>query len=162
PVLVDPAVLSERERRERRIHRYPTTLGEALDRLEGGGGRLGGPGGRGRPGAGARASVSGREAVGSRGVRPRGRGLRDEAPFLEVLSWTSGLFRSWTSIATHCCVTAPSPTPPRTPGSSPRAAIRPCTRTTPPRPSSTGGPSGSSPRSSAARRRPRPCWPHAR
>ena len=34
PALVDPGVLSERERRERGIHRYPTTLGEALDRLE--------------------------------------------------------------------------------------------------------------------------------
>jgi glutamine synthetase len=34
PVLVDPGALSERERRERRIHRYPTTLGEALDQLE--------------------------------------------------------------------------------------------------------------------------------
>jgi len=34
PVLVDPAALSERERRERGIHRYPTTLDAALDRLE--------------------------------------------------------------------------------------------------------------------------------
>jgi glutamine synthetase len=34
PVLVDPGGLSERERRERGIHRYPTTLGAALDRLE--------------------------------------------------------------------------------------------------------------------------------
>jgi glutamine synthetase len=34
PVLVDPGALSERERHKRRIHRYPTTLGEALGRLE--------------------------------------------------------------------------------------------------------------------------------
>jgi glutamine synthetase len=34
PVLVDPATLSERERSERGIHRYPTTLAAALDRLE--------------------------------------------------------------------------------------------------------------------------------
>ena len=34
PVLVDPGVLSEPERRERGIQRYPTTLGAALDRLE--------------------------------------------------------------------------------------------------------------------------------
>lgn len=35
PVLVDPGALTERERRERGIERYPTTLGGALDRLEG-------------------------------------------------------------------------------------------------------------------------------
>ena len=34
PVLVDPGVLSDRERRERGIERYPTTLGVAVDRLE--------------------------------------------------------------------------------------------------------------------------------
>ena len=34
PVLVDPDALSESERRERGIHRYPTTLGGALDQLE--------------------------------------------------------------------------------------------------------------------------------
>jgi glutamine synthetase len=34
PVLVDPGTLSESERRERGIRRYPTTLGGALDRLE--------------------------------------------------------------------------------------------------------------------------------
>ena len=34
PVLVDPGALSERERRERGIQRYPTTLGAALDQLE--------------------------------------------------------------------------------------------------------------------------------
>jgi len=33
-VLTDPGSLSERERSERGIHRYPTTLGAALDRLE--------------------------------------------------------------------------------------------------------------------------------
>ena len=33
-MLVDPAALSERERSERGIHRYPTTLAAALDRLE--------------------------------------------------------------------------------------------------------------------------------
>jgi glutamine synthetase len=34
PVLIDPGTLSESERRERGIERYPTTLGAALDRLE--------------------------------------------------------------------------------------------------------------------------------
>jgi glutamine synthetase len=34
PVLVDPATLSDGERRDRGIQRYPTTLGAALDRLE--------------------------------------------------------------------------------------------------------------------------------
>jgi glutamine synthetase len=34
PVLVDPAALSESERQKRRIQRYPTTLGGALDQLE--------------------------------------------------------------------------------------------------------------------------------
>ena len=34
PVLVDPGALSESERRERGIQRYPTTLGGALDQLE--------------------------------------------------------------------------------------------------------------------------------
>jgi glutamine synthetase len=34
PVLVDPGALSEGERRERGIQRYPTTLREALDQLE--------------------------------------------------------------------------------------------------------------------------------
>jgi glutamine synthetase len=34
PVLVDPGALSENERRERGIERYPTTLRAALDRLE--------------------------------------------------------------------------------------------------------------------------------
>jgi glutamine synthetase len=34
PVLVDPGALSERERRERGIQRYPTTLRAALDQLE--------------------------------------------------------------------------------------------------------------------------------
>src|SRR5262245_26967346 len=34
PVLVDPGALSESERRERGIHRYPTTLRAALDHLE--------------------------------------------------------------------------------------------------------------------------------
>ena len=34
PVLVDPGALSDRERRERGIQRYPTTLREALDRLD--------------------------------------------------------------------------------------------------------------------------------
>ena len=33
-MLVDPGALSESERRERGIHRYPTTLGAALDQLE--------------------------------------------------------------------------------------------------------------------------------
>jgi glutamine synthetase len=33
-VLVDPGGLSETERRQRGIQRYPTTLGAALDRLE--------------------------------------------------------------------------------------------------------------------------------
>jgi glutamine synthetase len=34
PVLVDPGALTESERRERKIYRYPTTLGEALERLQ--------------------------------------------------------------------------------------------------------------------------------
>jgi glutamine synthetase len=34
PVLVDPGALSENERRERGIERYPTTLRAALDLLE--------------------------------------------------------------------------------------------------------------------------------
>jgi glutamine synthetase len=34
PVLVDPGAMSESERRERGIQRYPTTLGAALDQLE--------------------------------------------------------------------------------------------------------------------------------
>jgi glutamine synthetase len=34
PLLVDPGALSERERSERGIQRYPTALGAALDRLE--------------------------------------------------------------------------------------------------------------------------------
>jgi glutamine synthetase len=34
PVLVDPGALSDRERRDRGIQRYPTTLREALDRLD--------------------------------------------------------------------------------------------------------------------------------
>jgi glutamine synthetase len=33
-VLVDPGALSESERQKRGIHRYPTTLRAALDRLE--------------------------------------------------------------------------------------------------------------------------------
>jgi glutamine synthetase len=33
-VLVDPGALSENERRERGVERYPTTLRAALDRLE--------------------------------------------------------------------------------------------------------------------------------
>src|SRR4030095_9752036 len=43
PVLVDPGILSETERRERGIQRYPTTLGAALDRLDGGCVLLSGP-----------------------------------------------------------------------------------------------------------------------
>jgi glutamine synthetase len=35
PVLVDPGALSDAERSRRGIYRYPTTLGEALDRLQG-------------------------------------------------------------------------------------------------------------------------------
>jgi glutamine synthetase len=34
-VLVDPGALSDAERGQRGIHRYPATLGAALDRLQG-------------------------------------------------------------------------------------------------------------------------------